>query len=187
MVDVSAIMLDRDGVINRELGHWVRNWTEFEFLPGVLDALKELALLPVPIVVVSNQSAIGRGWASAHEVEAINGRMVDVIRSAGGRIDDILVCPHAPDAGCACRKPQPGLLLMAAEKHRFDLSRAVMIGDLYGDVQAAQAVGAIPILVRSGHSISPDLEDLLNREQVRLVSDLVAASEAILDAHRIPS
>lgn len=187
MVAVSAIMLDRDGVINRELGHFVRSWGEFEFLPGVLDALRELSSLAVPIVVVSNQSAIGRGWTSLHEVDAINRQMLDVIRSAGGRIDDILICPHAPEAGCACRKPQPGLLLMAAEKHRFDLRRAMMIGDLYRDVQAAQAVGAVPILVRSGHSISPDLEALLHREHVRLVPNLVAAAEAILDANRIPS
>src|SRR5947209_2398900 len=128
MREVAAVLLDRDGVINRELGRFVPTWEEFEFLPGVLEALRLLAGLRVPIVIVTNQSAIGRGWTSAEQIADIHRRMLQIIEAAGGRVDEVLVCPHAPDRGCPCRKPRPGLLLQAAQTHRFDLRRAVLIG-----------------------------------------------------------
>lgn len=148
MREFEAILLDRDGVINRELGHAVLRWDEFEFLPQALEALAQLARLPVPIVVVSNQSAIGRGWTSLETVRDIHERMLRAVREAGGRIDDVLICPHAPEAGCACRKPLPGLLLEAARKFKFEPRRAIMIGDMPKDVEAAQAVGARAFLIR---------------------------------------
>jgi D-glycero-D-manno-heptose 1,7-bisphosphate phosphatase len=177
---LSAVLLDRDGVINRELGRSVLSWEEFEFLPAALAALRQLALLPVPIVVVSNQSAIGRGWTSREAVEEIHRRMLGAVRAAGGRIDDVAVCPHAPEAGCPCRKPRPGLILEAARKHGFDVGRAVLVGDSHRDVQAAQAAGARPILVRSGHAVPPDLEGLLRREQVPVFPDLVGVAQALV-------
>ena len=178
--DISALMLDRDGVINRELGRAVLRWEEFEFLPAARDALRRLAQLPVPILVLSNQSAIGRGWVRAETVDKIHARMILDIHSAGGRIDDVVICPHAPEEGCPCRKPQPGLLLRTAAKHQFDLRRAVMVGDSYGDVQAAQAVGATPVMVRSGHAIPPEVLALLQRQSVRVVADLAAFAEDIV-------
>jgi D-glycero-D-manno-heptose 1,7-bisphosphate phosphatase len=178
--NVSALLLDRDGVINRELGRPVISWAEFEFLPGVLGAFRALAELPVPIVVVSNQAAIGRGWVGSETVDDIHQRMVRAIQEAGGRVDEVMYCPHVPDADCWCRKPRPGLLLAAAKRHGFDLARAVLVGDSYRDVQAAQAAGAIPILVRSGHSIPLELEEQLRREQVEVVADLGTVAEAIV-------
>jgi D-glycero-D-manno-heptose 1,7-bisphosphate phosphatase len=180
------VLLDRDGALNREMGRGVRSWQEFEFLPGVLRALRRLAALPVPIVVVSNQAAIGRGWVSADTVAGIHRRMLRAVRRAGGRIDDVMVCPHAPEAGCLCRKPRPGLLLGAAQKYGFDLRRAVMVGDSHRDVQAAQAAGAIPVLVRSGHAVPPDLEELLNRERVRILRDLPSVVDVIVDCVPFP-
>jgi D-glycero-D-manno-heptose 1,7-bisphosphate phosphatase len=172
-------LLDRDGVINRELGRGVRSWKEFEFLPGVLRAFERFTHLAVPIVVVSNQAAIGRGWLGSNVVVAIHRCMVQAIRAAGGRIDEVLICPHAPEAGCGCRKPQPGLLLKAAQRHRFDLRRAIMVGDSYRDIQAAQAAGAIPVMVRSGHAIPPDLEERLLGDKVSMVADLETVAEAL--------
>jgi D-glycero-D-manno-heptose 1,7-bisphosphate phosphatase len=176
---VSAVLLDRDGVINREIGRGVLTWNEFEFLPGVLHAFKGLAALTVPVVVVSNQSAIGRGWLDAETVDSIHERMVAAIRQAGGRIDEVLICPHGPDDGCHCRKPKPGLLLKAAQLHQFNLHSAVMVGDSYRDIQAAQAAGAIPIMVRSGHAISPKLEKRLVAANVLVAADLEAVAIAI--------
>lgn len=178
---VSAVLLDRDGVVNRELGRSVLTWEEFEFLPGVLATFVRLAALGVPVVVVSNQSAVGRGWVEAPEVDAIHRRMVAAIRDAGGRIDDVLVCPHAPEDDCACRKPRPGMLLDAAAKHRFDLSQAVLVGDSYRDIQAALEADVFPIMVRSGHPIPAECEELLNRDRVPVVPDLAAAAEIILN------
>jgi D-glycero-D-manno-heptose 1,7-bisphosphate phosphatase len=182
---ISALLLDRDGVINRELGRGVRCWDEFELLPCVIHAFQQLAPQPFPIVVLSNQAAIGRGWVTPETVAAIHRDMVRAIESAGGRIDDVLVCPHAPEVKCWCRKPRPGLLLEAARKYGFDLQRAVMVGDSYRDVQAAQAAGATPIMVRSGHAIPPKLEEMLIREQVSVVPDLVTAAEAIVRQMRV--
>jgi D-glycero-D-manno-heptose 1,7-bisphosphate phosphatase len=178
--NLSAVLLDRDGVINRELGRAVRSWEEFEFLPGALAALRQLALLPVPILVISNQSAIGRGWMSLEAVEGIHCRMLSAIQAAGGRIDEVAICPHAPETGCPCRKPRPGLLLETARKHGFDVSRAVLVGDAHRDVQAAQAAGAMPILVRSGHPIPLALERQLRRERVPVLPDLVGVAQALV-------
>ncbi len=183
--EISAVLLDRDGVINRELGRPVLAWDEFEFLPGVLRALQALAGLPIPIVVVSNQAAIGRGWVGAATVNDIHRRMTRAIQDAGGRVDEVVYCPHAPEADCPCRKPRPGLLLGAARKHCFDLTRAVMVGDSYRDIQAAQAAGAVPIMVRSGHHIPRELEDQLHREQVQVVSDLGTVATVIVERFQV--
>ncbi len=183
--EISAVLLDRDGVINRELGRPVLAWDEFEFLPGVLRALQALAGLPIPIVVVSNQAAIGRGWVGAATVNDIHRRMTRAIQDAGGRVDEVVYCPHTPEADCPCRKPRPGLLLGAARKHRFDLARAVMVGDSYRDIQAAQAAGAVPIMVRSGHHIPRELEDQLRREQVQVVSDLGIVATVIVERFQV--
>ncbi|HMN31307.1 MAG TPA: HAD-IIIA family hydrolase, partial [Caldilineaceae bacterium] len=93
---IQAIFLDRDGVINRERSDYVKAWSEFEFLPGVLTALSQLAQLGVPILVISNQSAIGRGLASPAIVDEIHQRARAIIEGAGGRIDAFFVCPHHP-------------------------------------------------------------------------------------------
>jgi D-glycero-D-manno-heptose 1,7-bisphosphate phosphatase len=177
---LSAVMLDRDGVINRELGRAVRLWREFEFLPGVLRALQQLAAVKVPVLVVSNQSAIGRGWVDSKTIDDIHERMVRAIHDADGRIDDVVICPHAPHDGCPCRKPRPGMLFAAAQKHGFALDRALMVGDAYRDVQAAQAAGAMPVMLRSGHAIPYVVEEQLRRDHVPVVPDLATVVEAII-------
>lgn len=145
-----AIFLDRDGVINENRPDYVKSWAEFVFLPGALEALAMLGRLSWPVIVVSNQSAIGRGIVGQEVVDEINGRMVAAVEAAGGRIDGVLYCPHRPDEGCACRKPRPGLLLLAAERFGLDLAASHLIGDAESDILAAQAVGCRAILVKSG-------------------------------------
>ena len=145
-----AIFLDRDGVINANRPDYVKSWAEFAFLPGSLTALVELGHLGWPVVVISNQSAIGRGLLSADSAAAINDCLLAEVRATGGRIDGVYVCPHRPDEGCACRKPQPGLLLQAAEELGLDLARSYLIGDAESDILAALRVGAQPLLVLTG-------------------------------------
>ncbi len=162
-----AIFLDRDGVINRDRADYVTSWNKFEFLPGVLDALYLLSQMPFLIVVVTNQSAIGRGLVSQAMVEKIHQRMRIAIEQAGGRIDAVYYCPHLPEANCNCRKPKPGMLLRAAVDLDIDLSQSWLIGDSLRDIQASVAVGVQPILVRTGHRIRdteiavPILDNLL--------------------------
>ncbi len=137
-------------MINREREDYVKSWQEFVFLPGALEAMPRLAGLEVPILVITNQSAIGRGYVSAATVNRIHTRMQAAIAEAGGHVDQIYLCPHRPDEGCACRKPAPGLLLQAARDHGLDLTRCIFIGDSVTDAMAANAAGAQAILVRSG-------------------------------------
>jgi D-glycero-D-manno-heptose 1,7-bisphosphate phosphatase len=146
-----AIFLDRDGVIIDNVDSYVRSWSDVQFLPGSLQALSKLAHFPYKVVVVTNQSAVGRGIISLAEADAIGARILSVIRAAGGRVDGVYTCPHAPDANCDCRKPRPGLLLRAAGDLDIDLRRSIMVGDALSDLQAGQAAGvARTLLVLTG-------------------------------------
>jgi D-glycero-D-manno-heptose 1,7-bisphosphate phosphatase len=147
----AAVFLDRDGVINRDRPDYVRSWDEFEFLPGVLEAFRILASRPLKIVVVSNQSCIGRGLVGRETVEEIHARMMEAVRKGGGRIDAVYYCPHRPDEDCPCRKPRPGLILRAARELDIDLAASWLIGDDLKDLDAAEAAGVRPVLVRTGH------------------------------------
>ena len=145
-----AVFVDRDGVICHNRKDHVKSWGEFVFLPGSLDALRRLADLDLPIVVITNQAAINRGIVAAELVVDINARMVQAIETAGGRVDRVVYCPHRPNEGCACRKPQPGMLLRAAQDMGIDLSQSYMVGDAETDVQAGRTVGCRCYLVLTG-------------------------------------
>ena len=147
---LSAVFVDRDGVINRHCPKSVKSWEEFEFLPGALEALRALSTLHWPILIVTNQAAIGRGFVDAARVEEIHMHMIARIQRAGGEIRDVMVCPHRPEDGCDCRKPQPGLLRQAAVKYGLDLAHSYVIGDETKDIAAATAAECIPIRVLSG-------------------------------------
>jgi len=147
---VKAVLLDRDGVINRDRSDYVKSWEEFEFLPGALAGLRVLAQAGLGVAVVSNQSAVGRGLMSARELDLIHQRMVDAVRRDGGRIDAVLCCLHAPTDGCRCRKPRPGLLSDAVAYLGTGTEGAVMVGDNVTDLQAAQAARLPAVLVLSG-------------------------------------
>jgi D-glycero-D-manno-heptose 1,7-bisphosphate phosphatase len=176
-----AIFLDRDGVINRNRADHVKNWAEFEFLPGVLPALRRLAQLEWPVVVISNQAIVGRGLVSQHELDAINVHMITTVQSVGGRIDRAFYCPHRPEDTCGCRKPRPGLLLQAAEEMKLDLANSFFVGDAESDVMAAKAVGCRPVLVKTGRGAGQ--MDVLRQGQVMgyyLADDLADAVNWIL-------
>ena len=154
---VPAVFLDRDGVIIENRASYVRSVAEVRFIPGALEALARLAHLPNPIVVVTNQSPIGRGLISREAVDQINAHVRRSVEAAGGRVDGVYLCPHRPEEGCECRKPAPGLLLQAARDLGIDLPASLVIGDAVSDVQAAVAVGATPVLVLSGLGGPQDL------------------------------
>ncbi len=146
-----ALFLDRDGVIIANRADYIKSWQEVEFLPGALAALARLRHIPAAIVVVTNQSAVGRGILTLEQAQIINTEVVSTIRRAGGRIDAVYLCPHAPWEGCECRKPQPGLLFQAANSLELDLAASTLIGDALSDLQAAEAAGVpLRILVRTG-------------------------------------
>lgn len=136
-----AIFLDRDGVLIENRPEYVRDWSQAGIFPAAIDALSSSRLDGYKMVMVTNQSAVGRGIISLATAEEINARLVGLIRDRGGRIDGVYLCPHSPADDCDCRKPRPGLLLRAADDLSLDLKRSWMIGDAWSDVQAGQAAG----------------------------------------------
>jgi histidinol-phosphate phosphatase family protein len=181
---VRGIFLDRDGVINENRSDYIKNWEEFTFLPGALDALHALAETDFCIVIVTNQSAIHRGHVSQEIVEEIHRRMVKQIQKHGGRVDAILYCPHRPDENCACRKPRPGLLLEAAMRYSIDLSRSYLIGDNLSDVAAGQAIGSECVLVQKATRRAAE-PNVASEDEYHVAADLKEAVQYILVKERL--
>jgi D-glycero-D-manno-heptose 1,7-bisphosphate phosphatase len=140
---IRAAFLDRDGVINRKApeGEYVTRWEDFHFLPGVAEAIAQLNQAGFSVIVVTNQRCIAKGIITQHELETLHRRMSDHLASAGARIDAIYYCPHATEALCNCRKPEPGMLLEAARSRDLDLASSWMIGDSEIDIQAGKNAG----------------------------------------------
>jgi D-glycero-D-manno-heptose 1,7-bisphosphate phosphatase len=147
----AAVFLDRDGVIIENRADYVRRWADVACYPQAMRALARLHHWPGKVIVVTNQSVVGRGFITLHDAQVINRRLADEIAAAGGRIDAILMCPHAPEENCTCRKPQPGLLRQAARTFDIDLAQSIMIGDALTDIEAGRAAGVGTLaLVRTG-------------------------------------
>ena len=182
-----AVFLDRDGVINQNRPDHVTSLEEFVLLPGAAQALGLLSHVRMPVVVVSNQAAINRGLVSRDTVQGIHRHMVELARSAGGRIDAVFYCPHRPDEGCGCRKPRPGLLEQAATTLQVDLSGSYLVGDALSDVRAALAVGAQPLMVLTGRGRSQVLLLAANGlEDVPVFNDVLEAAVWILKQEGVP-
>lgn len=146
-----AIFLDRDGVIIENVDTYVRSWSDVSILPGSLEALTKLKDTGYKIIIVTNQSAVGRGIISLDTARQLSGRLVASIEAAGGRIDDVFLCPHGPSDGCDCRKPKPGLFLQAAARYSLDLRQSLMVGDALTDIEAGRNAGVgMNVLVRTG-------------------------------------
>jgi len=172
------VVLDRDGVINYDSDEYIKSPDEWRAIPGSIDAIARLGRAAYDVVVVSNQSGIARGLLSQSTLNAINARMTREIQASGGSLAGIYFCPHHPDQGCSCRKPEPGLLLRVAR----DLSRSMegvpVIGDKLSDLQAASAVQARPMLVLTGRGQKTFEE--LDGEFSEVYADLEAAVETLL-------
>ena len=139
-----CLFLDRDGVINtRIIDGYVRTWEQFAFEPGALEALAVLAQWAPRIVVVTNQQGVGKGLMTASDLDDIHRRMRLEIEGAGGRVDDIRVCPHLVGADCDCRKPAPGMALSYLAQHpEVDAALSVMVGDTESDIEMGRRLGA---------------------------------------------
>lgn len=149
-----VIVLDRDGVINKDLGRHVLHWDEFEFLPGVLSALAMMHAKGYGVSIASNQSAVDAGTLSRETLDDITRRMVKAIHVAGGEITSVHYCPHTPFARCGCRKPGPNMLTAIARRHNVETMDILMVGDSWRDVEAARACHARPVLVLTGKTKS---------------------------------
>jgi len=174
------VVLDRDGVINKDSRDFIKAPDEWVPLAGSLDAIARLTRAGYTVAVASNQSGLARGLFDKPTLGAIHDRMLAAVAAAGGRIDRVEVCPHGPDEGCDCRKPAPGLLLRLGRHYGIDLRGVACIGDSERDLVAASAVGARPILVRTGNGKRTE-ELLLERgESVEVYDDLLAAAVQLI-------
>ena len=178
-----GVFIDRDGTINRAgPGEYITKWTNFEFLPGALDAIALLSTLSVKIFIVTNQSAIFREMMTYGDLHHIHSMMEFEIVSAGGRIDGIKFCPHTPRDKCLCRKPSAHLYEEIAREHAIDLARSFNIGDSTRDMESGNKVKMTNILVRTGHGKVTETE--LRSQNIGvdyIVDDLMKASEIVLD------
>lgn len=153
-----TVFLDRDGVINRDSAEYIKDPSEFEFIPNSPEAIALLTQRGFRVIVITNQSMIGRGLASKESLDAIFEKMKAGVEAAGGWITDIFYCPHVDEDRCSCRKPKPGLILQAQKKYRIDLGRSLMVGDSAKDILCARNAGcAGAILVKTGNGAGAEL------------------------------
>jgi D-glycero-D-manno-heptose 1,7-bisphosphate phosphatase len=145
-----AVFLDRDGTIAEEVGY-LNHASRFRMFSFAAEAIHRLNEARLPVIVVTNQSGIGRGYFPESLVHTVNELMAQQLAAAGAKLDAIYYCPHISSEKCGCRKPNTGMLDRAAQEHALDLHRSFVVGDRYGDVELARNAGAQSVLVRTGY------------------------------------
>ena len=145
-----AVFLDRDGTIAEEVGY-LDHISRFRMFPSAAQAIHRLNAAKLPVIVITNQSGVARGYFPESLITAVHELMTTQLAKEGAHVDALYYCPHKEDDACACRKPKPGMLERAAREHRLDLRRSFVVGDRYGDIELAHGIGARAILVRTGY------------------------------------
>lgn len=177
---MKLIILDRDGVINQDSDDFIKSPEEFIPLPGSLEAIARLSQAGYRVAVATNQSGIGRGYFDLATLDAMHEKLRRLLAEHGGNIEIIAFCPHTPDEGCDCRKPKPGMYIEIAERLETSLDDIPIIGDSLRDLQAAQAVGARPILVRTGKG-ERTIAKGEGLDAISIFDDLADAVDALLE------
>lgn len=176
---MKLIVLDRDGVINRDLNGPIVSPLAWEPLEGSLDAIARLNHAGFQVAVVTNQSGIALGSLTVDDLHGIHQKMHEQVIQAGGRIDTVVFCPHSESDECDCRKPAPGMLYTLSERLNVDLTKVSFVGDSLKDVQAAMAAAVQPILVKTGKG-TKTLESNKGLEHIPAYEDLAAYVDELL-------
>jgi D-glycero-D-manno-heptose 1,7-bisphosphate phosphatase len=176
------VVIDRDGVINEDSGEFIKSVAEWRPIPGSLEAIAALHRGAWRVAVVTSQSGVGRGLFDEATLREIHEHMRERVRAAGGELAGVYHCPHLPDAGCECRKPRPGMFRAVERDLGVSVVGAPYIGDRLSDVEAAEGVGARPILVRTGTGATT--ESLLGARRVPVFDNLAAAARSLLAESR---
>jgi rfaE bifunctional protein nucleotidyltransferase chain/domain len=159
--EVKAVFLDRDGTINENGSGYIHKIEDFKFIPGVIPALQELSKTDYKIIVVSNQSGIGRGYFKEEDLEKLNLWMVEELKKNGVRIDKIYYCPHNSEDHCSCRKPNIGLLKKAAEDFGINLSKSWVIGNEEKDIIMGKMANTGAVMVTSDNNLLKIVKNIL--------------------------
>jgi len=170
---MTLIILDRDGVINEDSDDYIKSPDEWQPIAGSLEAIAKLSQNGYQIVIVTNQSGIGRKLFSIETLNAINMKMSTQLSQFGGVIDAIFFCPHLPKDNCDCRKPKPGLYNEISERLHTPLDAVYCVGDKMTDIKAIQSAGGKPILVRTGKGQS-ELDQGLVPEEIPVYDNLAS-------------
>ena len=168
------LILDRDGVINQDSSEFVKSPAEWRPLPGSIEAIARLSRAGYTVAVASNQSGLARGLLDRAALRAMHRKLRRLVAAQGGKVARIVVCPHGPDDGCACRKPMPGLLIRLARHFDTSLDDVPVVGDSLRDLQAAARAGARPVLVRTGNGEKTLRELPEELQRVPVFDDLAA-------------
>jgi len=181
----AALFVDRDGTLIRER-EYLSDPNDVELLPGVAAALRQVRTAGHPVVVITNQAGVGRGYFTEARMWEVTARMRGLLRAQGVELDTVRVCPHAPDAGCDCRKPQGRLLREAADDLRISLRHSTMAGDRWIDVDAGHGVGAAGVLVRTGYGAAEESNAAARPPADAVLDDVAAAARWFLDRVEAP-
>jgi D-glycero-D-manno-heptose 1,7-bisphosphate phosphatase len=177
-----SIFLDRDGVLIENNPNYIRSWSDVYVYPEAVQALVRAHSSHYKFVIITNQSAIGRGLVTFEIVNEINLKLISEIQSHGGRIDGIYTCPHKPEDDCPCRKPKPGLILQAAKELSLDLNNSIMIGDALTDIIAGYRAGiptnALVLTGRGRDQVS--LIETSHLKSIQVYKTLEEALESLL-------
>jgi D-glycero-D-manno-heptose 1,7-bisphosphate phosphatase len=183
----AAVFLDRDGVVNCEVQYLSRP-DQLELIPGAAEAILHLNLLHIPVIVVTNQAGVARGYFTEEDVERVHIALAEMLCTQGAHIDRFFYCPHHPTQGidryrvnCDCRKPKPGLLYRAAEELDLELGQSAMIGDKMSDLEAGQRAGCTTVLVLTGYGC--EVYERLSQQSSfpdHVCADLARAVECLL-------
>ena len=164
---MKLVILDRDGTINYDSDQYIKSLAEWKPLPGALEAIARLTQAGYRVVIATNQSGIARGLFDTATLFEIHNTLQRAATQAGGRIDAFFFCPHAADSNCECRKPKPGMLREITERFNVSPGDTHMVGDALRDVQAAAALGALPVLVLTGKGKQDRKSTRLNSSHIQ--------------------
>lgn len=177
---MKLIVLDRDGVINEDSDEFIKSPDEWVPIEGSIEAITRLSRKGYSVAVATNQSGLARGYFDLEALSAMHRKLDDLLSQYGGRVDAVFFCPHGPNANCDCRKPKPGLLLDIAQRFQTSMVGVPVVGDSLRDLESAAAVGASPILVRTGKGKKTEANLPDEFRNVPIYDDLAGAVDAVL-------
>ena len=178
---MELIILDRDGVINEDSDEYIKSPQEWHAIPGSIQAIGRLNHAGYRVVIATNQSGVGRGLFDIDTLGKIHEKMCQQLEEAGATVESIFYCPHTPEEGCDCRKPQPGMFQDIEKRLGKNLEGGYAVGDSLRDLQAAQAVNATPILVKTGKGMRTLQSDDELLERVLQFDNLYSFVDALLN------